>query len=386
MARRIRLGVAGLGRAFTIMLPTLSRHPRIELVAACDPRREARERFAADFPGSRAYEDVNGLCADPRVEAVYVATPHQHHAAHAIAAASAGKHLLVEKPMAVSLDEAAAIERAAREAGVALVVGPSHSFDEPVRRARAIIESGAAGRVRMIAALNFTDFLYRPRRPEELDTARGGGVVFSQAAHQVDVVRLLAGAPVRSVRAFMGAWDAARGTEGAYCALLGFDDGAFASLTYSGYAHFDSDELTGWIGELGQVKDGSRYGAARLALADLDIAAEAAAKSARNYGGASYQPASDAAPWHEHFGMLVVSCENADLRPLPDGVMVYGDDAKRMEPVAKPALPRAGVIDELCDAIESGKSALHDGAWGIATLQACHAILRSAREAREVTL
>ena len=82
--------------------------------------------------------------------------------------------------------------------------------------------------------------------------------------------------------------------------------------------------------------------------------------------------------------MFVISCEKADLRPLPNGVMVYGDTGQRLEALAKPAIPRAGVIDELCDAIESGRPALHDGAWGVATLEACLAILRSAREGREV--
>ena len=265
MARKLRIGVAGLGRGFTLMLPTLSAHPRVELVAAADPRAEARARFASDF-GARTYDDVDALCADAKVEAVYVATPHEHHARHAIAAAAAGKHVLVEKPMAVTREEAASMAEAARAAGVVLVVGPSHSFDAPVLRARTLVESGAFGRVRMITALNFTDFLYRPRRPEELDTARGGGVVFSQAAHQVDIVRVLARSPVRSVRAFTGAWDALRPTEGAYSALLGFEDGAFASLTYSGYAHFDSDELCGWIGELGQAKGAVRHGAARRAV------------------------------------------------------------------------------------------------------------------------
>ena len=384
MARRLRIGVAGLGRAFSLMLPTLTAHPRIELVAAADPRAEARERFASDF-GARAHEDVDALCADPRVEAVYVATPHQHHARHVIAAAAAGKHVLVEKPMAVTREEAAAMAEAARNAGVALVVGPSHSFDEPVIRARALIEEGGFGRVRMITALNFTDFLYRPRRPEELETSSGGGVVFSQAAHQVDIVRLIARSPVRTVRAFTGAWDKTRPTEGSYSALLGFEDGAFASLTYSGYAHFDTDEVCGWIGELGQPKDASRYGDARRALADAGAAAEAAAKAARNYGGAGYRPASGAAPWHEHFGMLIVSCEKGDLRPLPGGVMVYGDDRQRLEELPRPAIPRAGVIDELCDAVESRTPPLHDGAWGLATLETCLAILRSARESREVS-
>ena len=106
----------------------------------------------------------------------------------------------------------------------------------------------------MLHALNYTDFLYRPRRPEELDTAQGGGAVFNQAAHQVDIVRLLGGGRVKSVRAATGAWDATRPTEGAYSALLTFEGGAFASLTYDGYGHFDSDELMGWIGESGQQK------------------------------------------------------------------------------------------------------------------------------------
>ena len=61
----------------------------------------------------------------------------------------------------------------------------------------------------MINAINYTDYLYRPRRPEELDTAQGGGAVFNQAAHQVDIVRLLGGGRVTSVRAATGAWDRA---------------------------------------------------------------------------------------------------------------------------------------------------------------------------------
>ena len=106
----------------------------------------------------------------------------------------------------------------------------------------------------MINALNYTDYLYRPRRPEELDTSKGGGAVFNQAAHQVDIVRLVAGAPVTGVRALTGSWDATRPTEGAYATLLTFANGAFASLVYSGYGHFDSDEFEGWIGEMGQTK------------------------------------------------------------------------------------------------------------------------------------
>jgi phthalate 4,5-cis-dihydrodiol dehydrogenase len=386
MARRMRLGVAGLGRAFTLMLPTLAAHPAVELAAAADPRREAREQFSADF-GAPAYASVEELCADADVEAIYVATPHQFHARHAMLAASAGKHVLVEKPMALSLEEAQAMIDAARAGGVQLVVGHSHSFDAPILRARAIVAGGELGRLRMITALNYTDFLYRPRRAEELDTASGGGVVFSQAAHQVDIVRLLGGGLAKSVRTMTGAWDARRPTEGAYAALLAFEDGAFASLTYSGYGHFDSDEFCDWIGETGALKNASLYGAARRALADLAGAqAEAQAKAARNYGGASYAEASDVAPWHEHFGLVVISCDGGDVRPTPSSVIVYGDKARRVEALEKPAVPRAEVIDELAAAVFDATAPLHDGEWGLATLEVCLAMLASAREEREVAL
>ena len=220
----LRIGVAGLGRAFSLMLPTFVGDDRVALVAACDPRPAAREQFTREF--GTAYDSVEALAADPAVEVLYIASPHQHHAAHARIAAANGRHVLIEKPMALTLAECDAMVDACSDAGVRLIVGHSHSFNAPYLETRRLINSGDFGRVRMIHALNYTDFLYRPRRPEELATDQGGGVVFSQAAHQVDVVRLLAGAPALRVRAATGAWDAARPTEGAYTALLWFDGGA----------------------------------------------------------------------------------------------------------------------------------------------------------------
>ena len=135
--RPLGIGVAGLGRGFMLMLPSLAADPRVALVAAADPRPEARARFAADF-GGRAYDSVEALVRDTGVEAVYVATPHEHHARHALAAAEAGKHVLVEKPMALDLEQCRAMIGAARAVGVRLIVGHSHSFDAPVARTRAL--------------------------------------------------------------------------------------------------------------------------------------------------------------------------------------------------------------------------------------------------------
>jgi phthalate 4,5-cis-dihydrodiol dehydrogenase len=386
-ARPLRLGVAGLGRAFTLMLPTFAADPRVALMAAADPREEARTRFAAEF-GASVYDTVEALCEDPSVEAVYVATPHQLHARHVASAAANGKHVLVEKPMAITLADCEAMIAAARSAGVKLVVGHSHSFNAPIRHARAIIDSGAVGRVRMITALNFTDFMYRPRRPEELDTESGGGVLFSQAAHQIDIIRLLGGGRVRSVRAATGAWDPGRPSEGAYSALLTFEDGTFASVVYSGYGHFDSDEFCGWVGEMGQPKDPSRYGSSRRALRDLSSPEdETVLKSARTYGGASYSVSRNSdPPLHQHFGPLIISCERADLRPLPTGVMIYDDVSQRLDPLPLPPVPRAEVIDEFYAAIRLDRSPVHNGEWALATTEVCLAMLKSAQEQTEVVL
>jgi phthalate 4,5-cis-dihydrodiol dehydrogenase len=388
MDEPLKLGVIGLGRAFTLMLPTFAAHPRIKMVAASDPRPDARERFAAEF-GAKVYADAESLCADPAVQAVYVASPHQFHVEHVKLAATHGKHVLVEKPMALTTDDCLEMIAAAKTAGIKLLVGHSHSFDLPYLRASEMIRSGDYGRVCMINALNFTDFMYRPRRPEELDTKAGGGVVFSQAAHQVDIVRLLVGAKATSVRAFTGRWDPKRPSEGAYNAQINFDNGCFASLTYSGYAHFDTDEFNGWSGELGQRRDAdASYGRARQALrAATTVTEEIEMKNRRAYGltgSDAFRLSGEIS--HNHFGLVVASCERADLRPMPRAVMVYDDDARHVEELAAPKIPRAEVVDELYDAAILNKPPLHSGEWGLATLEICLAILESAAGRREVEL
>ena len=233
----------------------------------------------------------------------------------------------------------------------------------------------------MITALDFTDFLYRPRRPEELDTRAGGGVVHSQAAHQMDIVRLIGGGMVNSVRAHTGAWDASRPTEGAYSVLLGFEGGAFCSATYSGYAHYDSDVLMDGIGESGLRKNPDDYGTARKRLAQaLSPEKEIAMKAARNYGGSAWAPSPvPAGQAHQHFGPLIVSLDGADLRPMSTGIAVFADGAQHVEPLDAPAFPRCEVMDELHAAVIDGKPPVHSGEWARATTEICLAILESAR-------
>ena len=90
--RKLRIGAVGLGRAFSLMLPTFVRHPLVEMVAGADPRADAQAKFAQDF-GGRGYDGIEALCDDPNVEAVYICTPHEMHADQVCYAASKGKHI-----------------------------------------------------------------------------------------------------------------------------------------------------------------------------------------------------------------------------------------------------------------------------------------------------
>jgi phthalate 4,5-cis-dihydrodiol dehydrogenase len=362
----------------------------VRIAAGADPRAEARERFASEY-GAAAYASAEELCDSPDVDAVYIATPHQFHMQNALAAAARRKHIIVEKPMALSIAECDAMIDAARRNGVYLIVGHTHSFDPPVAKMREIIRSGELGPMAMVNTFSYSNFLYRPRRPEELRTELGGGIIYNQVPHQVDVVRLLGGGMVRSVRSMAWVLDPERPTEGSHMTFLQFEDGAAASLVFSGYDFFDSDEFHFWVGESGEDKPDGKHGSARAALRKFDSGeAEGAFKSAAAYGNAARsQGAAAPAQWHHpHCGVTIVTCAHGDMRPSADGVLVYGREGLREITIPRGrAFPdKCAVIDEFYEAIVNDRAPLHSGEWGKATMEVSQAVLTSARERREVFL
>jgi phthalate 4,5-cis-dihydrodiol dehydrogenase len=386
--RTVRIGVIGLGMAGAAMVPAIEAHPDFILAGAADPNPELRARFAGDH-ACPVDASAAELMQRGDIEAVYVATPHQCHREHAVLAARTGKHAIVEKPMALSLEDCDEMIEAFERSGSALLVGHTHSFDPAIRLMRELIASSEVGRLSMIAMANYTDFIYRPRRPEELDTSLGGGILFNQIPHQVDIARLLSGSKVRQVRATTGILDLNRPTEGSCMAMLSFEDGAAASLIYSGYDRFDSDELHGWIGESGRPKK-PNHGATGRALAGIASgAAEARLRSEKfGYGGRRWQPG-QGERWHQpHFGTLVVSCEKADLRQSADGILIYTDSGVRefAIPPSKGRPGRADVLDELYQAVVNNVAPPHDGKFARGTLEVCLAIQESSRSRREITL
>jgi phthalate 4,5-cis-dihydrodiol dehydrogenase len=378
----VKLGVIGLGMAGATMVHAAALHPGVRIAAAADPQPDPRAAFTRDFAAA-AFADARQVCERRDVEAVYIATPHQFHREHAVLAAECGKHVIVEKPMALSLEDCDAMIEAADRNKVHLIVGHTHGFDPAVREMQRIIGSGAVGTLGLVAMWNYTNFLYRPRRPEELDTSRGGGILFNQIPHQIDTLRVLGG-DISSVRATARQLDPSRPTEGLASALLQFRSGAAATITYSGYDHFDADEFHFWIAESGAPKPADRHGAARRAL--LDRGEDESVLRVRNFalGARPHEP-----PAHQpHFGAMIVTCADADLRASRDGVLVYGRDGVREIALPRrPGVPgRREVLDDLYGAVRHGRTPLQDARFGRATLTTALAILQSSNERREVMI
>jgi phthalate 4,5-cis-dihydrodiol dehydrogenase len=249
---------------------------------------------------------------------------------------------------------------------------------------RRIVASGELGPLGMIAGWNYTNFLYRPRRSEELDTARGGGIMFNQVPHQIDMVRTIGGGRLRSVRAQATRLDPSRPTEGSATAFLEFENGAAASLVYSGYDYFDSDELHFWINERGANKPADQYASARKALASDQAAEEKLRVERYAYGSGQGPP-----PAHQpHFGIMIVTCARGEMRASSDGLFIYDANGNHEAGLPKSAAiaGRSEVLDDMIAAIHTGKPPLQDGRWAKANVEVMLALLQSARERREIML
>jgi phthalate 4,5-cis-dihydrodiol dehydrogenase len=381
------MGMAGLGVASTQILPAVSRLPYLQITAAADVRGDALAKFRKEYDAA-ALTSVEEMCRSSDVDFIYIATPNQLHAEHAITAATHKKHVIVEKPMAMSLEECEAMNAAAEENGIKLLCGHTHSFDPPIRKIREIVKSGELGKLCMINTWNYNEFMYRPRMKHELATSHG--VVLNQGPHHVDIVRLIGGGIVRSVRAMTGIWDKARGHEGSYTCYLEFEDGTPATLVYSGYGFFDTAELFSWVGEGGQYREPETNLKVRRRLREVrSPEEEEQLKEGMRFGGqreGEYSHLFSGERKQPFFGFTLVSCEHGDIRQTPDGLFIYGEDEKREIALPTGSRGREAEIEELYNAVVHHRPVFHDGRWGEATLEVCLAMLESAKERKEIFL
>jgi len=389
--RKVKIGIVGMGVGAAEILPAMQASDKVQLVAVADTNARVLDVFH-QRSGGRTYGSIEALCADPDVEAVWIATPNRFHAEHAVIAARHGKHVVVEKPMAITLAEAEAMIEASIRHNIKLVCGHTQSFLPNVQTMRRIIRSGEVGRVCAMHVWAYTDWLLRPRSADELDIDQGGGVPYRQAPHQVDTLRLLGGGLVRSVRAGVGQWFKGRPIPGYYSAFMEFEDGTPATLMHNGHGYFVGAELVPWGHQNHHYTPEQRIRVRRELLAgtsDQDLA-----KDNLRIGGADERAnlatKSAPKPWVPNdLGMLIVSCERGDLRQSQYGIFVHDDSGTRDVPLdgnANPVTGRSAELDELWRAVVLDEPVRHSGPWGMATLEVCLAIMQSARERREIRL
>jgi predicted dehydrogenase len=231
---RLRIALLGTGWVADFHARAVREHPGAELVAAANWREPSLRALAERHRIPRVTTDWRALAADPAVDAAVIATPNALHAPQAIAFLEAGKHVLVEKPMAPTLAEADAMVEAARRAGAWLMVAHCWRFHPDVRALRARVERGELGEIVKTRSYGvharwgpsgwFTD-------PE----LAGGGALLDMGVHAIDTTRYLLGDP-RPVRVC-----AAVGTRyGGYAV----DDDAVLLVTWSSGAN--SVVESGW--------------------------------------------------------------------------------------------------------------------------------------------
>jgi phthalate 4,5-cis-dihydrodiol dehydrogenase len=386
--RKLKIGIVGIGVGASEILPQMEAMPEIELVAAADVNPRVLATFRQRY-GAKTYESIEKLCSDPDVEAVWVSTPNKFHAPHTIIAAEHGKHVVVEKPMAISLAEADKMIEAVDRNKVKLLCGHTQSYGPHIRTMRRIIRSGELGRLCALHVWAYTEWMLRPRTAEELDVNQGGGIPYRQGPHQIDTLRLLGGGRVRSVRGSVGQWFGGRPIPGYYSAFLEFEDGTPATLMHNGYGYFLASELVPWGGQNSRYSEAERA-TIRRSLLD-GTRNENADKDEMRIGGSQERAIRDRSKpkaWVPNdLGILIASCERGDIRQSQYGLYVHSDEGTKDVPLMGGGGPsRRGELEELYNAVVRDRPIRHTGVWGMATLEVCLAIMESAKERKEIFL
>ena len=185
------LGPGGIARAFTSDLRTAG----LDVAAVGSRRQQTADAFAADFGIPHAHGSYEELVADPTVDIVYIATPHPMHAANALLALEAGKHVLVEKAFAINAMEAAAVRDAAAERGLLAMEAMWTRYLPHMVRIRELVASGALGEIRAVTA-DHTQLL--PSDPAHRLNALelGGGALLDLGIYPVSFAWDILGEPL----------------------------------------------------------------------------------------------------------------------------------------------------------------------------------------------
>jgi phthalate 4,5-cis-dihydrodiol dehydrogenase len=252
--RTLGIGIIGTGRISGAHAVAARAVAGVELAGCADVDPERRARFT-DRHGGAGYASYEELLARPEVEAVVVALPHFLHCDVTIAALQAGKHVLLEKPMAMTVAECDAMIAAAENTGRTLMVAHSQYFFPVNQTARALIAEGAIGPIVFATDTWYKPFYADPRPPWFLDARQGGGMWPMNGSHMIDRMTTFIGSEIIAVKAMVGTYFVDVPATDTGIALLQFRNGVHATVHHCGYRagqgveRFEG-EITGVEGQL----------------------------------------------------------------------------------------------------------------------------------------
>jgi predicted dehydrogenase len=205
---RIRVGLIGAGRvALANHLPGLALLPQVDVTAICDADPQVRASAVSTLPAARAFATVDDLIASDTVDAVIIATPNHVHREIALTAIRAGKHVLCEKPLALTTADAREMEQAADAAGVRHMTAFTYRFVPAMRYMRHLVTSGALGTPVHFRAWRFQDWGRRALAWRQLKSMAGTGELGDMLSHRLDYAHFLVGPFARVMAMTHRVWD-----------------------------------------------------------------------------------------------------------------------------------------------------------------------------------
>jgi phthalate 4,5-cis-dihydrodiol dehydrogenase len=232
--KELAVGILGAGYFGTCHARAVAGISGLRLAAICDQDLAQARQLSASF-GATCCSDWRQLLAQDSIDVVVIATPHHLHLPMAVAAANAGKHVLLEKPMGRTAAECTAIIEAAQRNQIKLMIGQLLHFALPSLVARQIVDRGELGQPIVGASTLIKLWLEANRRPWHLAPATGGGMLMTAGIHALDLLVWFMGAPVEAVSAAAGALQHAQSADDSAMLLLRFSDGRFGQVSSLGY-------------------------------------------------------------------------------------------------------------------------------------------------------
>ncbi|MEO3432811.1 Gfo/Idh/MocA family oxidoreductase [Inquilinus sp. CAU 1745] len=230
----IGVGILGAGHFGAVHARAIAVTKGVRVTAVCRENGPAAAAFAAEH-GGVPYTDWRRMLEDASVDVVVIATPHHLHREMAVAAAEAGKHILLEKPMAPTTADCDVINAAVAKAGVVLMIGHIMHFALPCLKARDILEAGDLGRPLVGSSWLIKLWMEENRRPWHLSPDTGGGMLMTAGIHALDRLIWLMGSMPEAVSAVSGSLFHEQAADDTALMMLRFADGGLGQVASIGY-------------------------------------------------------------------------------------------------------------------------------------------------------